>query len=665
MTAQDLEEASGEWYWIETKENSWIPCRVVDRLNNGSLKVHRFRKQKKFTAKKHQIGVKIDDVLSLQTLTDDLVQLAQVHEASVIDLLRRRFFENKFYTGLGDILVAVNPFKKTKHFTPKEMTDYLNRGGKEMLPHPYLVIDNAYRDLCEYSRSQSLLISGESGAGKTYTVRVCLGYLSEAAGSPTGIERLIMAANPILEAFGNAKTLRNDNSSRFGKFIRMYVDFFFSRSLKKIEPLSLFFLIRNFNSHTSNHRYFSERHQIIAASTDHYLLEKSRVVYQAKGERNFHIFYYLTVCLDKAKRKKLKLTMPPQKFHYVNQSGSYTAETHSDQQEFDDMMQAFEELHFTEKEQQTLFQTVAAVLWIGNIEFSPVSNTASKIKNPEALKNAAKLLKVDPDELSKRLTESNTKVSDGNLRRTFTPDKAIDARDALAKHLYSRMFDWLVERLNKCMMADCEGDTSEMPIIGMVDIFGFEIFKINSFEQLCINFANEKLQQMFNRHTFTLEEKTYEDEGIEFKHIEFHDSQPLLDMLGLPAKGKKLRHSIYGCLDDITSTNQTDDKFLGLIKTRFGKKKKLLSTRLKSRTAFKIFHYAGGVVYVLFFVCVCVFSSPSLSYFCPFLSTSHPLTHNTHPHTHIHTHTQIRLHGIRKKKCRQTLRQSGGSDEGI
>ena len=223
MTEQDLEEQSGEWYWIETKENSWIPCRVVNKMSNGSLKVHRFRKQKKFTAKKHQIGIKIEDVLSLQTLTDDLVQLADVHEASVIDLLRRRFFENKFYTGLGDILVAVNPFKKTKHFTPKEMTDYLNRGGKEMLPHPYLVIDNAYRDLCEYNRSQSLLISGESGAGKTYTVRVCLGYLSEAAGSPTGIERLIMAANPILEAFGNAKTLRNDNSSRFGKFIRMYV----------------------------------------------------------------------------------------------------------------------------------------------------------------------------------------------------------------------------------------------------------------------------------------------------------------------------------------------------------------------------------------------------------------------------------------------------------
>ena len=189
------------------------------------------------------------------------------------------------------------------------------------------------------------------------------------------------------------------------------------------------------------------------------------------------------------------------------------------------------------------------------------------------------------------------KVSDGNLRRTFTPEKAKDARDALAKHIYSKMFDWLVERLNKCMMADCQEDTDEMPIIGMVDIFGFEIFKVNSFEQLCINFANEKLQQMFNRHTFTLEEKTYEDEGIEFKHIEFHDSQPLLNMLGLPAKGKKLRHSIYGCLDDITSTNQTDDKFLGLIKTRFGKKKKLLSTRLKSRTAFKIFHYAGGVVY--------------------------------------------------------------------
>lgn len=264
------------------------------------------------------------------------------------------------------------------------------------------------------------------------------------------------------------------------------------------------------------------------------------------------------------------------------------------------MMQAFEELHFSEKEQMTLFQTVAAVLWIGNIEFSPVSNTGSKIKNPEALKNAAKLLKVDPDRLSTCLTESNMKVSDGNLRRTFTPDKAKDARDALAKHIYSKMFDWLVERLNKCMMADADGNTDEMPIIGMVDIFGFEIFKVNSFEQLCINFANEKLQQMFNRHTFTLEEKTYEDEGIEFKHIEFHDSQPLLDMLGLPAKGKKLRHSIYACLDDITSTNQTDDKFLGLIKTRFGKKKKLLSTRLKSRTAFKIFHYAGGVVYVFF-----------------------------------------------------------------
>ena len=511
------------------------------------------------------IGPRITDVLSLQTLTDDLVQLDEVHEPSVIDLLRRRFYQDKFYTGLGDILVAVNPFKKTKHFTPKEMADYRNRGGKEMLPHPYLVIDGAYRDLCEYKRSQSLLISGESGAGKTYTVRVCLGYLSEAAGSPTGIEKQIMAANPLLEAFGNAKTLRNDNSSRFGKFVRLY---------------------------------FSDRNQIVAASTDHYLLEKSRVVYQAKGERNFHIFYYLTTCLDSKERKRLYLTESPQSFHYMNQSGSYKAETHNDSSEFDDMRNAMCELQFSEEETWSIFEITAAILWLGNVEFEALSEVESQVSNRKVLKTAAKLFKVDAKSLATVLTESNTMLSDGNMRRTFNVEKATDARDALAKHVYGRMFDWIVSHLNRVMMSEVSSkDTDEMPIIGMVDIFGFEIFKLNSFEQLCINFANEKLQQMFNRHTFTLEEKTYEDEGVPFKHVEFHDSQPLLDLLGLPAKGHKVRHSVYGCLDDITSTNQTDEKFLGLIKSRFKDAKKLFSTRLKRRTTFKIFHYAGGVVY--------------------------------------------------------------------
>lgn len=565
MTEQDLEEASGEWYWIEDPSESWLPCRVAQKMSNGGMKVTPYRGTRRITVKKHRVGPKITDILALQTLTDDLVQLAEVHEPSVIDLLRRRFFQEKYYTGLGDILVAVNPFKKTKHFTPKEMTQYRNRGGQEMPPHPYLVIDSAYQDLCEYKRSQSLLISGESGAGKTYTVRVCLGYLSEAAGSPTGIERKIMAANPLLEAFGNAKTLRNDNSSRFGKFVRLF---------------------------------FSERDQIIAASTDHYLLEKSRVAFQTEGERNFHIFYYLTTCLDKSERKRLKLEDPPQKFHYLNQSGSYTADTHNDGSEFDDMQAALDELHFSGEDRWAMYEIVAAILHLGNVEFDPVSNVASEVKNRKVLKNVAKLLKVDPKSLATALTESNTMVSDGNLRRTFTPDKARDARDALAKHVYSRLFNWIVNHLNKVMMSDIgKKDTSEMPIIGMVDIFGFEIFKINSFEQLCINFANEKLQQMFNRHTFTLEEQTYEDEGVPFKHVKFHDSQPLLDLLGLPAKGTKLRHSIYQELDDMTSTNQTDEKFLGAIKSRFKDKKKLFSTRLKKRTTFKIFHYAGGVVY--------------------------------------------------------------------
>ena len=252
---------AAEWIWVKHRHDAWVPAKVESRGSDGSLSCVERETSKRRTVKAESVGPAIPNIRDLITMTSDLVQMAHVNESSIIDLLKRRFKRDKCYTAIGDILIAVNPFKRLPHFTPAEIAMYRGRGTKDMQPHPYLIIDSAYNDVCALQRNQSVLISGESGAGKTFTVKVLLGYLAEVAGSPTQVEKKILAANPVLEAFGNAKTLRNDNSSRFGKYVLMY--------------------------------FAMDGDKVYGARIKNYLLEKSRVVMVNPGERGYHIFYFI------------------------------------------------------------------------------------------------------------------------------------------------------------------------------------------------------------------------------------------------------------------------------------------------------------------------------------------------------------------------------------
>jgi myosin heavy subunit len=515
-----------------------------------------------------ELGPAIKKVSVLRSLTSDLVQLDEINEPTIINLLARRYKADKIYTSVGDILIAVNPYKATGHFTPQLRKKYSKSAGLELPPHPYLVIGAGYRQLVDEGKNQSVLISGESGAGKTVTCKVCLEYLADVAGSMNGAEKKVLAANPILEAFGNAKTLRNDNSSRFGKFMEVH----FEQRFKKI----------------------------IGCATVSYLLEKSRLVEQSAGERSFHIFYYILQRLPTAEQRALALDgmrgSPSEAFQFL-QGGGERSEA-DDAEEYADMAGAFAKVEISEPEKMDLYKVAAAVLCLGNINFEDKGDTGSKISSrgpknglkASPVKHAAQLLGVDEAKLADGLTQTVTAV----LTRPFTVKEAEQARNALAKAVYGRMFQWIVDRCNKVM--SFEGNQGTL-FIGLLDIFGFEIFKLNRFEQLCINFANEKLQQMFNRHTFTLEEETYKKEGVPYDSVKFHDSQPLLDLLGVREVGRS-RDGLFQILDEQTTLGGgTDATFLSKLVNVHKSKKDLFSDRTKSRTAFKISHYAGTVEY--------------------------------------------------------------------
>ena len=397
---------AAEWVWVKHRHDAWVPAKVESRGSDGSLSCVERETSKRRTVKAESVGPAIPNIRDLITMTSDLVQMAHVNESSIIDLLKRRFKRDKCYTAIGDILIAVNPFKRLPHFTPAEIAMYRGRGTKDMQPHPYLIIDSAYNDVCALQRNQSVLISGESGAGKTFTVKVLLGYLAEVAGSPTQVEKKILAANPVLEAFGNAKTLRNDNSSRFGKFIEIMFE-------------------RN-------------RHQIIGCHTINYLLEKSRIANQGPGERNFHIFYYMCdpECFSAEERAALELSNV-EDYTYTSGGGCWKARTHDDHDEHADMEEGFKNLGFTPDQRKQCMELTAAVLHLGQIKFEDEGSSGSK---PTGASNAtiatvARLLGVSPGPLGKGMTELVT----DQFTRAFSPAKAAETRDSLCKAIYSHV----------------------------------------------------------------------------------------------------------------------------------------------------------------------------------------------------------------------------------
>ncbi|KAJ4746943.1 Myosin-related family protein [Rhynchospora pubera] len=481
---------------------------------------------------------------------DDLMQLSYLHEPSVLYNLQYRYSRDMIYTKAGPVLVAVNPFKEV-HLYGKRFIERYKRKSMDS-PHVYAIADAAIKEMLRDEVNQSIIISGESGAGKTETAKIAMQYLA-ALGGGSGIENEILQTNPILEAFGNAKTLRNDNSSRFGKLIEIH---------------------------------FNSAGKISGAMIQTFLLEKSRVVQCAVGERSYHIFYQLLAGASLPLKEKLNLKNV-EDYKYLDQSTCYSIPGVDDADRFRSVLEAMNEVHISKENQDLVFSMLAAVLWLGNISFAVIdSEEHVELVQDEGAQTIARLIGCNVDDLDIALTTRNMKVSNENIVQKLTVSQAVDARDALAKSLYASLFDWLVEQINKSLTVGkaCTGRS-----ISILDIYGFESFNKNSFEQFCINYANERLQQHFNRHLFKLEQEEYVQDGIDWAKVEFEDNQDCLNLFE-----KKPLGLLSLLNEESTFPNGTDLTFANKLKQHLSSNACFRGDRGK---AFSVQHYAGEVAY--------------------------------------------------------------------
>ncbi|KAL3508613.1 hypothetical protein ACH5RR_028014 [Cinchona calisaya] len=482
---------------------------------------------------------------------DDLIQLSYLNQPSVLHNLRYRFSNDIIYSKAGPVLIAINPFKDIQLYGDDSIEAY--RQNLLDSPHVYTIADTAYNEMMRDEVNQSIIISGESGAGKTETAKIAMQYLAALGGGSSGIECEVLQTSCILEAFGNAKTSRNDNSSRFGKLIEIH---------------------------------FSAVGKICGAKIQTYLLEKSRVVQLARGERSYHIFYQLCAGVPSSLRGRLKLK-DAQEYNYLNQSGCLTIHDVDDARKFHSLREAFNTLRICKENQEHLFEMLAAVLWLGNISFQVVDNeNHAEVVDNEAVFNASALIGCSAQDLMLTLSTRKIQAGKDRVANRLTLQQAIDTRDALAKFIYASLFDWLVCEINKslAMGKQCTGRS-----ISVLDIYGFESFKKNSFEQLCINYANERLQQHFNRHLFKLEQEEYELDGIDWSKVEFEDNQECLNLF------EKKPIGLISLLDEESNFPKASDLTLA------NKLKHHLDAnpcfKGERGGAFSIRHYAGEVLY--------------------------------------------------------------------
>lgn len=495
---------------------------------------------------------------------DDMIKLGDLHEGGILRNLFLRYHDKngcQLYTYTGSILVAVNPYQVLDIYDGAWIEKYKNMKIGELPPHIFAIADNAYYFMRRDKRDQCCIISGESGAGKTESTKLILQFLAAVSGQHSWIEQQILEANPILEAFGNAKTIRNDNSSRFGKYIDVH---------------------------------FDEMGAIQGAMIEQYLLEKSRIVGQAENERNYHIFYCMCLGATPDQKRDLMLTQA-EDYAYLTGGSCVSLPNVDDRKDWARILGSFKVLSFDESIQWNIFQLTAAVLHIGNISFegTQVNNMdACYLTNDQPLRNAAKLLSVDVEGLRDGIT-SRSVITRGELMVTkLSTIQAVDVRDAFAKSIYGRVFIWIVEKINSAVFVPKKSPNAVRQSIGVLDIFGFENFKINSFEQLCINYANENLQQFFVRHIFKMEQDEYDKERINWSKIQFKDNQLTLDMIA----EKPL--NIIALVDEETRFPKgTDESLLVKLHNQHGKNPTYSQPKSKSDPTFGVIHFAGTVFY--------------------------------------------------------------------
>ncbi|XP_014907479.1 unconventional myosin-VIIa-like isoform X6 [Poecilia latipinna] len=499
---------------------------------------------------------------------EDMIRLGDLNEAGILRNLLIRYREKLIYTNCGgrtytgSILVAVNPYQLLPIYTADQIRLYTNKKIGEMPPHIFAIADNCYFNMQRNNRDQCCIISGESGAGKTESTKLILQFLAAISGQHSWIEQQVLEANPILEAFGNAKTIRNDNSSRFGKYIDIH---------------------------------FNKRGAIEGAKIEQYLLEKSRVCRQAYDERNYHIFYCMLKGMTADEKKKLGLSKATD-YTYLTIGKCTVCDGRDDLKEYSNIQSAMKVLMFTEKENWEISKLLAAILHMGNLRYEARTYDnldACEVVRCPHLTTAATLLEVDCKDLMNCLT-SRTLITRGETVSTpLSMDQALDVRVAFVKGIYGRLFVWIVEKINAAIYKPTSSQPKALRrSIGLLDIFGFENFTINSFEQLCINFANENLQQFFVRHVFKLEQEEYNLENINWQHIEFTDNQDALDMIAIKPM------NIISLIDEESKFPKgTDTTMLNKLNFQHKLNTNYIPPKNNYETQFGIQHFAGVVYY--------------------------------------------------------------------
>uniref|UniRef100_A0A671US78 Unconventional myosin-VI n=1 Tax=Sparus aurata TaxID=8175 RepID=A0A671US78_SPAAU len=585
----------GKPVWAPHPSDGFQLGTIVD-IGADSLTIEPLKqKGKTFVAAINQVFPAEEDV---NKQVEDNCSLMYLNEATLLNNIRVRYSKDKIYTFVANILIAVNPYYDIpKLYSPETIKQYRGRSLGTLPPHVYAIADKAYRDMKVLKMSQSIIVSGESGAGKTENTKFVLKYLTTSYGTGQDIDERIVEANPLLEAFGNAKTVRNNNSSRFGKFVEIH---------------------------------FNEKNAVVGGFVSHYLLEKSRICRQSSEERNYHIFYRLCAGATEDIRQKFHLSSPDT-FRYLNRgctrffaskdtdkqilqnrkspehlkAGPLKDPLLDDQGDFNRMCVAMKKIGLDDTEKLDLFRVVAGVLHLGNINFEEAGSTSGgctiKNQSSQTLEYCAELLGLEEDDLRVSLTTRVMLTTAGGVKGTVIKvplkvEQANNARDALAKAVYSRLFDHVVTRVNQCFPFD-----SSANFIGVLDIAGFEYFEHNSFEQFCINYCNEKLQQFFNERILKEEQELYQKEGLGVNEVHYVDNQDCIDLV---------EAKLVGILDILDEENRlpqpSDQHFADTVhnkhKNHFRltvprKSKLAVHRNVRDDEGFIIRHFAGAVCY--------------------------------------------------------------------
>ncbi|KAF7213183.1 myosin-10 isoform X3 [Nothobranchius furzeri] len=560
--------------WIPSERHGFEAASIREERGDEVVVVELAENGKKAVVNK-------DDIQKMNppkfTKVEDMAELTCLNEASVLHNLKDRYYSGLIYTYSGLFCVVINPYKNLPIYSENIVEMYRGKKRHEMPPHIYAISESAYRCMLQDREDQSILCTGESGAGKTENTKKVIQYLAHVASSHKGrrdnippespkpaklqgeLERQLLQANPILESFGNAKTVKNDNSSRFGKFIRIN---------------------------------FDVTGYIVGANIETYLLEKSRAIRQAKDERTFHVFYQLLA--GAGEHLKSDLLLEGFNSYRFLSNGNIPIPGQQDKDNFHETMEAMHIMSFAHEKILAMLRVVSSVLQFGNIIFKKERNTdQASMPDNTAAQKLCHLLGMNVMEFTRAILTPRIKVGRDYVQKAQTKEQADFAVEALAKATYERLFRWLVHRINKALDRTKRQGAS---FIGILDIAGFEIFQLNSFEQLCINYTNEKLQQLFNHTMFVLEQEEYQREGIEWSFIDFGlDLQPCIDLIERPANPP----GVLALLDEeCWFPKATDKTFVDKLIQEQGTHTKFQRPRqLKDKADFCIIHYAGRVDY--------------------------------------------------------------------